>query len=303
MQTRLKHRIEYILLRAAIAPLRRLPYRLALLFAWCMAWFTHNIVRFRVKEARRRIRIVLGSGITQRRVRRIAWISWRNLCFNIVDTVKLPRMGEDEFVRILTNYRTVIDKAISFHREIGGFVLATAHIGNWELGLPVAKATGLPLFAIARRQKNPLTDAYLNKLRHDTGIRVVMNDSSVLKNVIRELRKDNVLAILPDVRARTQALDIEFLGDHANIGGGMALFARQTKMPILPVFSIRQGWGHHRWTLLDPIYPDENIEKKEDWRRMTQIVMDKFSAVILENPEQYFWYNKRWVLEPLEDHD
>jgi lauroyl/myristoyl acyltransferase len=33
---------------------------------------------------------------------------------------------------------------------------------------------------------------------------------------------------------------------------------------------------------------------------MTQEVMNVFSRAILDAPDQYFWFNKRWVLEPLD---
>jgi lauroyl/myristoyl acyltransferase len=33
---------------------------------------------------------------------------------------------------------------------------------------------------------------------------------------------------------------------------------------------------------------------------MSQKVMDIVSDAIMAQPEQWFWYNKRWVLEPVE---
>jgi lauroyl/myristoyl acyltransferase len=32
---------------------------------------------------------------------------------------------------------------------------------------------------------------------------------------------------------------------------------------------------------------------------MMEELMAQFSTAIKANPEQYFWYNKRWVLDPL----
>jgi lauroyl/myristoyl acyltransferase len=47
------------------------------------------------------------------------------------------------------------------------------------------------------------------------------------------------------------------------------------------------------------VYSDPGLDKAEDCRRITQRVMDIFDAAIRAQPEQYFWYNKRWVLDPL----
>ena len=61
-----------------------------------------------------------------------------------------------------------------------------------------------------------------------------------------------------------------------------------------------EGWSRQRWRFLEPILPDGEMDKKEDQVRMTQEAMHLFSGFVREHPEQYFWYNKRWVLEPLE---
>jgi lauroyl/myristoyl acyltransferase len=113
------------------------------------------------------------------------------------------------------------------------------------------------------------------------------------------LKEGKVMAILPDVRARTEALPIEFLGREANIGAGMALFARQAGVPIFPIILKRVGWTRHVWTPLEPVFPAGESDKQQDWQRMTQAVMTRFDQAICESPEQYFWYNKRWVLDPL----
>jgi len=64
---------------------------------------------------------------------------------------------------------------------------------------------------------------------------------------------------------------------------------------------LRSGWTRHKWHLLEPVYPDPSLEKRADWYRMTQEIMTRFSNLVRRHPEQYFWYNKRWVLDPLED--
>lgn len=295
-----KHRMEYILLRGALALLRWLPYRLALALACGVAGVIHYLARFRVATAHARIKAVLGPEISQREIRSIAWISWRNLCFNVVEMARFPRTDREDIDRMISNFDDNVEAMRSLHEGNRGFVLATMHMGNWEMGGVAVNRCGLPMFVIVRRQKNPLTDELLLQMRQSTGIEIVMNDKRVLKNIIRNLKDGKILAILPDVRARTPALDIDYLGGKANIGGGMALFARQTNLPILPAYGIREGWTRHKWRFLDPVYPDTDLEKKEDWRRMTQIVMGQFSAAVKANPEQYFWYNKRWVLDPLE---
>ena len=43
---------------------------------------------------------------------------------------------------------------------------------------------------------------------------------------------------------------------------------------------------------------DPEVGKAEDCVRMTQEVFDVAEKAIRETPEQWFWFNKRWILDP-----
>ena len=40
------------------------------------------------------------------------------------------------------------------------------------------------------------------------------------------------------------------------------------------------------------------MDKKADIERLTAAVVQLMNKVIQEHPEQWFWFNKRWVLDP-----
>ena len=49
-----------------------------------------------------------------------------------------------------------------------------------------------------------------------------------------------------------------------------------------------------------PFEPDLSLPKDQDAVRLSQAVMDIVDAEIRKDPGQWFWYNKRWILDPLE---
>ncbi len=298
---RMRHRFEYWALRGAAGLLQALPLRAAMSLGWGMAWIFHHGLRFRAAEARKRIRLVLGPEITAKQVARIAWLSWRNLCFNAVELARLPVMRKADFEKLMPQHPQRVLELGALIEEHSHILLAVPHMGNWDISGIGLHVLGLPIFFIARRQKNPLADAYLNRMRGITGVETILNDAHVLKNVIRKLKQGSLMAILPDVRAKTAALPIRFLGGEANIGGGMGLFARQTMAPVVPAYISRTADLKLESRLLDPILPDPKLPKREDWLRMTQQVMTLFDQIIRQHPDQYFWYNKRWVLDPLKE--
>jgi KDO2-lipid IV(A) lauroyltransferase len=170
-------------------------------------------------------------------------------------------------------------------------------MGNWELAGIALANFGVPLFVIMRSQKNPLIDAYLNKTREATAIDAVKMGSRTIAGVVEKLKEGRVLAILPDIRAKRNPVVVDFLGGRADIARGMAFFARSAGVPILPVHIWREGWCKHHWILSsDAVYPDNNMNRDADVERMTKLVMSHFDEIIRKHPDQYFWFNKKWIL-------
>ncbi len=295
---RFRHVVEYVLVRALAFLLRVLPYRAALTIGWGVAQLAWVLARSRVREARRRIRLVLGPGLSEREVRRIAWLSLRNIAFTAVDLVRLGGV-----TRQWVNDRMDSGSTAAFlkaHQATGkGAILAVPHMGAWDMACVVGLHHGIPIFSVAAQQKNPLTDAYINHLRGAPGVETLARGSGAMKQVLRRLRAGGFLAILPDVRMRTEGVLVPFLGGEANIGSGMALFARIADVPVIPGYVSRIGWSYHRFDRLEPVWPDASVPKDADVVRMTAQVMAQIETVIRRQPEQWFWYNKRWVLDPL----
>ncbi len=297
MKHRPKHIAEYILLRGLLGIVNILPNRAGLTIGWLIGAFFFFILRFRSVEAQRRLAEVFGDRFTAKERRHIAWHSFRNICFNAIEVARFHKLTPEK-IRQMPLYEQM-ERVQQFHRENGPLVFTTAHMGNWDLAGVAAKLDGLPIFSIAKRQKNPLTDELLNRMRNATGMEVVLNDSRILQNVVRKLKGGEVLAILPDVRSRESDLTVDFLNGRASLGAGTAIFAQLVKCPIVPVVLTRRGWTQHDCTIFDPIIPDPSKNKTEERERIMQELISVLDKEIQAHPEQYFWFNKRWVLDPI----
>lgn len=298
MKARPKHVAEYILLRGVVGGLNLLPYRVALAGMWCVAGLLHRVFRFRRAEALRRIHEVLGEELSGKEAGRIAWLSWRNLCFNIVDMARSHRFDRT-WVEKHVDVREV-DVPLEWMRSHeGGLIFSTLHMGNWDLAGIVIRILGMPAFFIARRQRNPLTNEYLNRMRQSHGEEIISSDqSNIIRAVARRLKQGEVLAILPDVRLNAEALKVRYLGKTANLAPGVAAMASLARCPVFPGMMLRRGWDRFEMVRKDTVYPNPEADREQDIRRMMQELMDICTEWVHEYPEQYFWYNRRWVLEP-----
>ena len=302
MHYRVKHVCEYAALRVAVGLLNALPYRCALTVGWLIAALAFCVGRKQVREACRRMQVAFGDRFTSRERRRMAWISLRNTVFNLVELLRLPRLSRRWF-------DTHVDckefaAAVKACTDTGrGAVLACPHMGNWELGGAACHFRGVPIFNIAAKQRNPLVNAYFNRVRSSPGIATVERGSGGMHNVLRMIKNGKALAILPDSRMRHPDILLPLLGGQANLGTGMAAFARYANVPVFPAIVTRQGWTHHQVKLCKPIQPDSSTPKLQDTHRMMMQAVKICDDAIHAQPEQWFWYNKRWVLDPVETSD
>jgi phosphatidylinositol dimannoside acyltransferase len=302
MSKRIQHQAEYILLRGSCSLIAVLPYRLALCVANGITRLVFWLMRSRRQEAIRRIRSVMGDSYPIRQARTDAWHSLRNVTFNLVELIHM-RGRTTPHPGIQLDMTRVLEQLKAYAEEFPGrgAIFACSHTGNWELAGLAAPIAGIELFTITGVQKNPLVQNYLQQLRHADGVELLPRDSgSTLRKIFSNLRKGKFLALMPDLRSRHPGVRVNFFGGHANLYQGMGHFARQTGVPVFLAVMKRQGWTHHTINLYGPFEPDKSIPKEEDAVRLSQQVMDLLDSEVRKEPGQWFWFNKRWILDPLE---
>ncbi len=300
MAHRPKHIAEYIAVRLVVGLVQIVPYRILLSFGWLVAGLTFLLGQKRLRETERRIACVLGEDTPPKRLRHIAWISWRNTIFNAFEALRIPGTSPEWLTKHFDGGEML--KQMIPERDAGrGAIIALPHMGNWEMAGLACHAHRFPIIIIVGRQRNPLTNQYLHELRARAAAVIIERKTDIMRPIMRHLKQGKYLAILPDVRMPYPDLAIPFLGGTANLGSGMALFARMTNLPIYPCCVVRDGWTRHRIAETYPVVrPDKTLDKTEDIERMTRSVLANFDEAIRKYPEQWFWHNKRWVLDPVE---
>jgi len=298
MKHRPKHVVEYAAFRAITGGLSVLPYRTALAVAWLHARLAFLVFSARASEAQNRIRSVFGDRFPPREVRAIAWRSWRNIIFSAVEMVRAPRMSGRQ-IDAMFDYGRTMD-VLRAHCDTGrGCLLALPHMGSWEMSAKAYRLNGLPIFSIGAEQKNTLMNAYIERLRSQLAHDTVLRGAGTPRTILKRLKSGQLLAILSDVRVRANGVPVPFLGGTANIGKGLASFSMHANVPVFPGTVTRIGWYAHKMDIWDPIWPDKNLDKEEDVGRITCSVLRIFEEVIRKDPAQWFWYNRRWILDPV----
>ena len=173
-----------------------------------------------------------------------------------------------------------------------GMILMTAHLGNWEMIIPILsqykKST-----VIVKVQRNSGGDKFLNEARNFKNITLLPMKASK-RIMIDALVNDEVLALASDQNAGNKGIKVSFLGSPASIPKGGAYFHYKTKCPIVVGFCILKEDFSYEFKLRK-IEIEENFDNTEDlFFSIHQTYCALLEEEIKKNPEQYFWFHKKW---------
>ena len=288
--------LEYFLLRFFCALVNVIPYALAMALARGFGWIGFHVVRFNRARTLERIRSVFPEK-SPRECRVIAVRSLQNVLQTGVEMMRAPKLDRawmDRYVKDGSHYKGLLQEFVD---EGKGVVIMVPHSGNWYMAAWAMAKYGLPLFAIAARQRNPKLNAWMNRQYGD--IEVLDRDNrSTLIQIHQRLRDGRAFAILPDLRVRNPDVEVDFLGGRANVSHAGAAFAVNSGCPIVLAVMTREN-GRHVFHYLKALRPDLAADKKEETRRLTREALKVLSDEIVKHPGDWYWYNKRWILEPV----
>jgi len=291
--------LEYGALRSVCALVNAVPYPLAMAAARGLGWFAVRILGFKRRRTEGRIRSVFPDK-SDGEVRAIAVRSLQNLLMNAVEMMRAPRLTRawmDRHVRDGLRYKELLQKLVD---EGHGVVIMVPHAGNWYMAAWSMAKYGLPLFALAARQRNPKLDAWMNRQYGDIDV-LDRDRRDTLVRIKELLQAGRAFAILPDLRVRKRDIEVDFFGGKANVSHAGAMFAVKCGSPIV-VAMMRREDGQHVFDYLTTLRPDPAAtDKKAEAARLTRETMRLLDGNVRKYPGEWFWYNKRWILEPPEN--
>ena len=289
--------LEYAALRTVQIVLNAIPYSLAQALASRFAWVLVVIFGFKRKRTFTRIRSVFPEK-SESEVRQIAVSSLANIFLSAVEMMRSPSLDRSWMDRYVVDGAMYKGRLQALVDEGRGVVIMVPHSGNWYMAAWSMARYGLKLFAIAARQRNPKLDAWMNRMYGE--IEVLDRDCrDTLVKIKERLQSGRAFAILPDLRVRKKDVEADFLRGKANVSHAGAMFALKTGAPIVVAVMTREG-GKHVFHHLTTLRPDTSAsDPKVEAARLTCEALRIISDFLIDHPADWFWYNKRWILEPV----
>ena len=288
--------IEYALLRAFCALVNIVPYPAAMAAARGLASLLFRMFRFKRRRTLDRIRSVFPEK-SLREAETIALKSLQNILETGVEMMRAPTLDEAWMDRYVKDGQMYKDRLQSYVDEGKGVVVMVPHSGNWYMAAWSMAKYGLKLFAIAARQRNPKLNEWMNRQYGEIEV-LDRDDRDTLVRIKEYLEAGRAFAILPDLRVRKPDVSVDFFGGKANVSHAGAMFAVRCGCPIVVAQMLRED-GKHVFNHIATLRPDPSAaDKREEAARLTREAMRLLDVEIRKHPEYWFWYNKRWILEP-----
>jgi len=65
-------------------------------------------------------------------------------------------------------------------------------------------------------------------------------------------------------------------------------------MPVVPIFCLRGARGKYHLKVLPPVAYERTTSLRHDIQAYTQVLMEMLEDAIRNDPEQWFWFHRRW---------
>lgn len=174
-----------------------------------------------------------------------------------------------------------------------GVLIATGHLGNWELSAFAHALMVQPMNVMVRPLDNPLIDDLIEKRRTLSGNRLIYKKDAA-RAVIKGLRNNEAVGILIDQNTTvTEGVFVNFFGKLACAGSAFVKLGYHSKAPVIPGFAL---WDEHKKRYVLRFYPE--VPMSGDVIVDTQRVHSTFEQIVREYPDQWMWIHRRWKTRP-----
>lgn len=290
---KLRHLVEYLLIRLALGLVDVLPVRVSEAVLFCVSY-----VCYYIGIGRRTVAIdnITMSGICsdRRTASRIGRKAFHHLGLVVLESLRSSKILEGK------DWRRHVDIRVSPELEKilldpgQGLIMASGHYGSWEIAAQLM-SLAKPIAGVTRRMNNPYVDSLMQKRKpRERFFLIPKYDKTNTDRFLRVLKDGHVLALMIDQHAIHGGMMIDFFGRPASTYRTVALLHLVTGVPLC--FGYCRRTGRHRYELVatGPFHYKPSGDKDADIRRILEDLNRELEKAIRDVPEQYLWAHRRW---------
>ncbi len=228
----------------------------------------------------------------KKEINNIALRNYRSIAITFFEFMYFPSSNKNEIESIvdvceMENFNKLIE-------DKKGFILLTAHFGNWELcSLSLSIKKNVKLHALAQPQRNPYVTEWLTKAREVYGNKVIYLGISV-RHLIEAIKNNEIVIIAGDQRGPVESPRIDFFGIPTAYHMGTPTIILKTHSRVIVGFCIRQQDSNYRIKLEELNIDNLPEDKEKQIVELLSRYIKLLEKYVIQYPEQYFWMHKIW---------
>lgn len=250
-----------------------------------------------VPHIRRAIRLNLGLilGLRSPALHAAAFRTFTNYCRCVAHGYRLHVGGHLDLPVEISG----MDRLRGLLSEGRGVILATGHLGNWQVGPYLLAEHRLPPVTVVMTEEPDPGSQRIDAGLRDQRQRVVyVGQSPLLSLDLRAaLRRGELVGMQMDRPPRARGIRVRCAGGEARFSVGPAQLAWSSGAPILPVFFPLDGAGV-RILVEEPLWPRCDGEREAAVAELSGGLASVYGSVLRRYPEQLFNFYDFWGEDP-----
>lgn len=213
-----------------------------------------------------------------------------------LDSFRAHRLDEDDVLGRTSNEGVeILDEVVAEGR---GAILATGHLGSWDMGAFFSTARDWRLTVVAEvLEPRPLFERFV-RLRQALGLGVIplVRGGDMVARLEDVVRAGGTATLLADRDLTKKGPVVDFFGEPCRLPPGAASLARRTGRPVVPgaFLTSPTGW---RAVVHEPV-DIAHLSVEEGTQRVAAALED----LIRVAPEQWHVFVPNWLADREPDH-
>ena len=282
--------LEYAALRGLTGPAASLPTFLFRPFVEVFARICRRVDRRHREQARVFLRQAFGEELSEEEIGERILQAYRHMIQITIRTTRWKNyvLADD------WHKRCELELSPEFEALRGkGSIMICPHVGDWEAAGAFLERLGFgPIYAIAKPAKNRPLSRHIQKTREDRGVRMLPRHGGI-QHAAQIIEGGGILCLLIDQRARQRGVLVPFFGRLALCDRSAGVLLKRLKAPITVGAVYLTDKPFHVRVDAQTVFQPEDFALHSVEEIISRI-NGKIEALILKEPDQYFWLHDRY---------
>jgi lauroyl/myristoyl acyltransferase len=216
---------------------------------------------------------------------------------NFGELLRLRHLSPEQLIALVPLSAASLSVLREAHARGQGVIIATAHMGPFDLLGHAIAAQGVPMTVITGRTTSRFVFDAVTHLRHSHDLRMVEPTPGGVRRVVRALRQGEIAGFVVDYDFFQNGIRMPFFGRETTLPPGAIRIARDTGALVVPMFP-RRGRRGYELAVGEPFEVAKTRDIDADVLAGMETLKSRLEAGIGANPDQWVLFQRAWPLEP-----